>query len=329
MAVKSICAFVLAFAPSAFSAPAPELVKRTSRTTAPTGCLTVGSSATYKTISSALSALGTSATADACIFVNSGTYAEQLTISYNGALTLYGSTTDTGTYKSNTVTITHSIKSADAGSLDASSTVNVKSAGFKMYNINVVNGYGAGAQAVALTANADRLGFYGCQFKSYQDTLYAKAGTQYYSNCYIEGAVDYIFGKASAWFGECTIASSGGGAITANSRESTDDTSWYVIDSSTVTSASGVSGLSEKVYLGRPWRVLARVVFQNSKLGAVVNPKGWTTMAEGATPLYYEWNNSGDGSGTGDRLYESKLEAAVTHATVLGSDYSSWVDSSY
>lgn len=87
--------------------------------------------------------------------------------------------------------------------------------------------------------------------------------------------------------------------------------------------------MSEKVYLGRPWRVLARVVFQNSKLGAVVNPKGWTTMAEGATPLYYEWNNSGDGSGTGDRLYESKLEAAVTHATVLGSDYSSWVDSSY
>lgn len=59
-----------------------------------------------------------------------------------------------------------------------------------------------------------------------QDTLYAKSGYQYYSNCYIQGkrfspelkklcwchriqlistsgAIDYIFGDASAWFTEC------------------------------------------------------------------------------------------------------------------------------
>lgn len=149
MQLKTICTILLGLGLPVSSAPASDLVKRTGRTTAPTGCLSVGSSATYSTISSALDALGTSSTAAACIFVNSGTYAEQLTITYAGALTLYGSTTDTGTYKSNTVTITHSIKSADAGSLDASSTVNVKSDGFKMYNINVVNGYGSGAQAVA------------------------------------------------------------------------------------------------------------------------------------------------------------------------------------
>ncbi|OJD35383.1 pectinesterase a [Diplodia corticola] len=329
MRVRSIAAFLLALGIPVSSVPTPDLAKRTSRTTAPAGCLTVGSSATYKTITSALDALGTSSTTDACIFVSSGTYAEQLTITYAGSLTLYGSTTDTGTYKSNTVTITHTVKSADAGSLDASSTVNVKADGFNMYNINVVNDYGAGAQAVALTANADKLGFYGCQFKSYQDTLYAKKGTQYYSNCYIEGAVDYIFGAASAWFGECTIASSGGGAITASSRETADDASWYVIDSSTVTAASGVPGLEGEVYLGRPWRVLARVVFQNSKLSDVVNPEGWTTMAEGATPLYYEWSNEGDGASTAERLYESELDAAVSHETVLGSDYKSWTDSSY
>lgn len=38
-----------------------------------------------------------------------------------------------------------------------------------------------------MTANGERQGYYGCSFKSYQDTLYAKAGYQYYSNCYIEG----------------------------------------------------------------------------------------------------------------------------------------------
>jgi pectinesterase len=64
--------------------------------------------------------------------------------------------------------------------------------------------------------------------------------------------VDYIFGDASAWFGECkskdkfrieqrisdvdvgTMASSGGGSITASSRTYNTDTAWYVIDHSTV-----------------------------------------------------------------------------------------------
>ena len=38
-----------------------------------------------------------------------------------------------------------------------------------------------------LVANADKLGFYACQFLGYQDTLYVKSGTQYYSNSKIEG----------------------------------------------------------------------------------------------------------------------------------------------
>lgn len=45
------------------------------------------------------------------------------------------------------------------------------------------------ADCIRLVGNADKLGFYGCQFSGYQDTLYAKAGTQYYSNCMIEGTL--------------------------------------------------------------------------------------------------------------------------------------------
>lgn len=86
--------------------------------------------------------------------------------------------------------------------------------------------------------------------------LYAYAGNQYYKGCYIEvrinhiqppttkdqehplttsqqGAVDYIFGSAGAWFEACQIVSNGGGAITANGRSTEDDT-WYVINNSTV-----------------------------------------------------------------------------------------------
>nr|AKH40276.1 pectin methyl esterase CE8 [Talaromyces purpureogenus] len=316
----------LSLATGIIAAPS-DLTRRTSRTSAPSGCLTVGSGGTYSTIGAALTALGSSTSA-ACIYVASGTYTEQLTIKYAGTLTLYGETSNTGTYKYNTVTITHTISSPDAGSLDKSATVNVVSAGFKMYNINVINGYGKGAQAVALVGNANKLGFYGCQFTGYQDTLYAKSGTQYYSNCLIEGAVDYIFGDASAWFGECDIISNGGGAITAMSRETSTDTAWYAIDHCNIKAASGLD-LAGAVYLGRPWRVLARVIYQNSVLGSLINAKGWTTMAANATPLYYEYNNSGDGSSTSSREYETAISAGVTKKTVLGSDYGDWIDSSY
>ncbi|GLI80828.1 hypothetical protein PoHVEF18_009187 [Penicillium ochrochloron] len=316
----------LSLATGIIAAPS-DLTRRTSRTSAPSGCLTVGSGGTYSTIGAALTALGSSTSA-ACIYVASGTYTEQLTIKYAGTLTLYGETSNTGTYKYNTVTITHTISSPDAGSLDKSATVNVVSAGFKMYNINVINGYGKGAQAVALVGNANKLGFYGCQFTGYQDTLYAKSGTQYYSNCLIEGAVDYIFGDASAWFGECDIVSNGGGAITAMSRETSTDTAWYAIDHCNIKAASGLD-LAGAVYLGRPWRVLARVIYQNSVLGSLINAKGWTTMAANATPLYYEYNNSGDGSSTSSREYETAISAGVTKKTVLGSDYGDWIDSTY
>lgn len=125
-----------------------KLDRRASRTSAPSGCLTVGENGTYSAIADALDALGSSTTS-ACIYIASGTYEEQLTIDYAGTLILYGETSNTGTYKSNTVTITHTISSPEAGTLDKSATVNVVSDGFKMYNINVVNGYGKGAQAVA------------------------------------------------------------------------------------------------------------------------------------------------------------------------------------
>lgn len=99
-----------------------------------------------------------------------------------------------GKYPGNNDTVTNvlvkgaTVRGADkaAGSLDASSAIYVANKNFSMYNINVANEYTAG-QAVALTSTGDYHGFYGCQFKSYQDTLFAKAGNQYYSNCYIEG----------------------------------------------------------------------------------------------------------------------------------------------
>ena len=119
------------------------------------------------------------------------------------------------------------------------------------------------------------------------------------------GADDFIFGNAAAWFGDCelsvaklclsrlahqsfnkdsgTIACSGGGSITANNRASTTDPAWYVFDSSTITAAPGWTTTGAN-YLGRPWGIDSRVIFQKCSLSNVVNPAGWTTLAAGATP---------------------------------------------
>lgn len=112
------------------------------------------------------------------------------------------------------------------------------------------------------------------------------------------------------------------------SRETDDDPSWYCFNNCDISGKSGTD-LSEQVYLGRPWRVLARVIYQNSQLSDIIHPEGWTTMAEGATPLYYEIGNTGDGADTSEREYTTEIEAAVDRETVLGSGWEDWVDGDY
>ncbi|KAF3763311.1 family 8 carbohydrate esterase [Cryphonectria parasitica EP155] len=316
-----------------FVAAVPILDRRAggSRTTPPAGCLVVeqgtSTSGYYTTIEDAIDSL--SGSADACIFVYPGTYTltEQILIDYEGALTLYGSTTDVGTYAENTVTVQWSMTSTEAGSDSLSAAIQVTSDNFSMYNINVKNTYGAGTQAIAFTAHGNQHGYYGCGFYGYQDTLYAYAGDQYYKNCYIEGAVDYIFGDAAAWFESCILASDGPGAITANSREETTDTAWYVINNSTITAVSG-DDLYQEVYLGRPWRDYARVIFQYSSLSDIINPKGWTTLDLTAIPTFEEYENTGAGSDTSERVNETVATAAVTMAQLWPDGYS-WINATY
>lgn len=152
MAWTSTAYAVPAYSPSGFSLVRDDA--STSRTTAPAGCISVRSDASgtdeYSSLTSALASL--SGSDSACIFMYDGTYSEQVAIDYEGPLAIYGYTTDSSSYADNAVTITHSISSSDAGSLDASSTLDITSSNFSMYNINVENGYGSGAQAVAVTA---------------------------------------------------------------------------------------------------------------------------------------------------------------------------------
>lgn len=147
-----------------------------SRSTPPAGSLTVGSSGTYKTVSAAVAA----ASAGDSIFIYAGTYKEQVYITLSD-ITIYGQTTEcvifplgfsppftkrnhysydtdfsncsTSSYTSNTVTITYNGSKASQGSDDASGTLRVHGNGFSLYNVKVVNTYGIGSQALALSAS--------------------------------------------------------------------------------------------------------------------------------------------------------------------------------
>lgn len=179
----------------------------TSRTSAPSGCISVAKSGgSYSTIQAAVNSLSTTSTAAQCIFVSAGTYSEQVLVPARSAqLTIYGYTTDTSSYADNVVTITSSLAAASGLSDDETGTLRVKATNFKLYNINVNNGYGSGSQAIALSAYASS-GYYGCAFTGFQDTLLAETGYQVYANCLIQGATDFIFGQNSpAWFENCDI----------------------------------------------------------------------------------------------------------------------------
>lgn len=177
-----------------------------SRTSAPSGCITVGTTGTYSTIQAAVDSLSTTSTTAQCVFIEAGTYNEQVLVTARDAqLTFYGYTTDTDSYASNVVTIADNLSQADGLTDDETGTLRIQATNFKMYNVNVANTYGEGSQAIALSAYADS-GYYACQFTGFQDTVLAEEGYQLYADCLIEGATDFIFGQSSpAWFESCDI----------------------------------------------------------------------------------------------------------------------------
>lgn len=330
--------FFLSLVAATAAAPAENVLRRASfdRTSAPAGCLTVGGSGKYKTVQSAVNALDKSTSKAQCIFIAKGTYTEQVYIQQlNSPLTIYGETKDTRSYSGNTVTITQRKSQNDTPSNDETATLRAHTPNLKVYNINLVNTRGQGSQALAVSAWADKQGYYGCSFKGYQDTVLAQLGNQVYAKSYIEGATDFIFGQqARAWFDGCDIGVLGAqvGWITASGRAADSNPSYYVFNKSKVSPAVGATVSSGVYYLGRPWGNYARVVFQHTDLSNVINPQGWAAWNTGDARtdhvLFGEYQNTGAGA-SGKRSFGQTLKAALSITDILGSNYKDWVDVSY
>lgn len=174
--------------------------------------------------------------------------------------------------------------------------------GFEARNITFENTAGPVGQAVAVRIDGDRVKFENCRFLGNQDTLYphGKSSRQYYKNCYIEGTVDFIFGWSTAVFDSCQIFCKAPGYVTAASTEEQTKVG-FVFRNCRI---SGNAPL-QSVYLGRPWRPFARVVFIDCDLGNVIHPEGWHNwdkVDNERSAWFAEYNNSGPGANATQRV---------------------------
>ncbi|MDE6824459.1 MAG: hypothetical protein K2J27_07010 [Duncaniella sp.] len=190
-------------------------------------------------------------------------------------------------------------------------------------NLTFENSSGPVGQAVACFVSGDRAIFRNCRFLGCQDTLYTYGypTRQYYEDCYIEGTVDFIFGKATAVFNRCNIHSRGNGYVTAPATPE-DSKYGYVFHDCKLTGADGV----KNVPLSRPWRPYAQAIFINCDLGNHISPAGWNNWGKESnekTVTYAEYNSKGPGANPSARApYSHQLTDPTPYAitTVLAGD---------
>jgi pectinesterase len=200
-------------------------------------------------------------------------------------------------------------------------TVYIDADDFAVENLTLENSAGRVGQALAVRIDGDRVAFRNCRFLGWQDTILGNRGRHYFENCYIAGAVDFIFGAATEWYENCQIHCLGGGYITAASTRE-DMPFGFVFNRCRITGASP----EVKTLLGRPWRANAATTFLNSEMSDVVKPEGWNNWGKPErekTARYVEFESAGPGGAKDKRVPWSKqLSAdeakAVTKDAVLG-----------
>jgi pectinesterase len=253
----------------------------------------------YLSVQEGINAIPDNSPTRTILFIGKGEYREKIHVpSSKINLTLIGEDMDS------TIIVydDYAGKTPDINTFN-SQTIEILPRDFRAMNITFENdarpeGSGTG-QNVAVSSYGDRTVFLHCRFISWQDTYYTGAdGRHYFKDCFIEGAVDYIFGHTTAIFDSCQIHTvrSGGYKTAASTKE--DYAFGYVFFNSRLTSPPDVTG----VWLGRPWKTYARTVFFQCVEYESINALGWKTWGgREETCFYAEYQCTGPGSDTSGR----------------------------
>jgi pectinesterase len=268
----------------------------------------------FKTVQQAVDLIPEDNQKRVVIQIKPGIYNEQIRVSSGQRYVTFR-----GQDPRNTV-LTHRLSAQQAGNTRLAFSTFVAANDFRAENLTFENSFGTGSQAVALLVDADRAVFQNCRFLGWQDTLFVNGGRQLFKDCYIEGHVDFIFGSASAIFENCTIHSKGDGYVTAHFRTSDEENTGFVFLRCRLTA----SGTSKGVYLGRPWRPFARVVFIECWLDSHIKPEGWDNWRDPGrekTAWFGEYKSKGPGSNSQARVAWSRQLTAVEADVFSGSRF--------
>jgi polygalacturonase len=266
----------------------------------------------------------------ATISIGPGIYREAVSI-MKPNIRMRGNNTDA----SKTVIIFDKSAGTSGGTLH-SATVEVRGDNFLAKNLTFANDWNAthpqlpaGSQALAVLVTGDKAVFQNVHLVGNQDTVYVGSRNcspdgqactptrQYFRNCYIAGNVDFIFGDSKAVFDHCEIHSTphSEGFVTAQSKNYPDEDSGFVFNHCKLTADLGVTG----VWLGRPWRPYAKVIFLNTEMDDHIVPAGWREWHPGEThsietAYYAEYNSTGPGAHPGERDPHTLLLTAAEAA---------------
>jgi pectinesterase len=166
-------------------------------------------------------------------------------------------------------------------------------------------------QAVALFLTGDRAVLRNVRCLGNQDTLLVDSparGLQsrfLFSDCYVEGDVDFIFGRGTAVFSGCEIRSLDRGSDSNNGYVSAGSLNVGIKHGYLFTGCRFVSdAASGSVHLGRPWHpsgdvdAIAQVLVRDSWLGPHISGTPWTDMSgfSWKEARFHEFSNYGPGS---------------------------------
>jgi len=251
------------------------------------------------------------------IYIKSGIYREKLTITQPN-LTLIGEEETAVILTFDTANASKKEDGTAWGTTgSASVTVTKEAVGFTAEHLTFQNSFQRGSfhymgeQAVAFKCEADKAVMKYCRFLSGQDTLYADApadrgARQYYYKCYMEGDVDFVFGRAQAVFEECEFFS-------LNTDENPED-SGYVFAPSTwgkdpygfliINSCFTGNAREGTASLGRPWQpggnknAKPALLIRDSYMGSHISPVGFVAMHDSRPEdaRLYEYHNYGPGA---------------------------------
>ena len=255
----------------------------------------------YTFIQDAIDAMRAYPLAAITLFIKNGIYNEKIDVPANNTdVTFIGENVDS------TIIVFNDYSGKGKHTTFTSYTAKISGNRFTAENITFSNNAGTVGQALALYVDADNAIFKNCKFLGNQDTIFASGenARQLFTNCFIEGTTDFIFGPATAVFQNCTIRCKTNSFITAANSPKANKYGFVFLDCKIIADTNVT-----KLYLGRPWRAFAKTVFIRCDLPKAIAPEGWNNWnnAENEKTVFYaEYKNTGQGAAIDKRVKWSR-----------------------